>query len=119
MMKIKQKKQKPSFRLTSFESLENKYYGKKGMAKREAYEAAFKEEFIGEIIKQIREKQNLTQEELAQILKVNKSNISKIENNLKSIRMDTFFRVIEALKAKMTIKLEFGKIYREVKFASQ
>lgn len=53
------------------------------------------------------------------MLNVNKSNISKIENNLKSIRMDTFFRVLEALKTKMTIKLEFGKIYREVKFLSQ
>ncbi len=118
-MKIKQQKKKTPLRLASFETLENKYYGKKGKAKREAYEAAFREELIGEIIKQIREKQNLTQEELAQMLNVNKSNISKIENNLKSIRMDTFFRVLEALKTKMTIKLEFGKIYREVKFASQ
>ena len=117
-MKIDQKKQKPSLRLTSFETLENRYYGKKGIAKREVYESAFKEELVGEIIKQIREKQNLTQDQLAQILNVNKSNISKIENNLKSIRMDTFFRVVEALRAKMTIKLEFGKIQREVKFAS-
>jgi HTH-type transcriptional regulator/antitoxin HipB len=117
-MKIKQQKPKPSLRLTTFENLENRYYGKKGIIKREAYESAFKEELIGEIIKQIREKQNLTQDELAQILNVNKSNISKIENNLKSIRMDTFFRVVEALKTKMTIKLEFGKINREIKFAS-
>ena|ERR1700676_196274 len=117
-MKIKQQKKKPSLKLTSFEELENRYYGKKGTAKREAYESDFKEELIGEIIKQIREKQNLTQDELAQILNVNKSNISKIENNLKSIRMDTFFRVVEALNTKMTIKLEFGKIHREVKFAS-
>ena|SRR5215831_11527092 len=117
-MKAKQLNQKTSLKLTSFESLENKYHGKKGTAKRETYEIAFKEELIGEIIKQIREKQNLTQDELAQSLNINKSNISKIENNLKSIRMDTFFRVIEALNTKMTIKLEFGKFQREVRFAS-
>jgi HTH-type transcriptional regulator/antitoxin HipB len=116
-MKPTQQKQKTSLKLTSFEALENKYYGKKGTPKREAYETAFKEELIGEIIKQIREKQNLTQDELAQLLKVNKSNISKIENNLKSIRMETFFRVLDALNTKMTIKLEFGKIHREVGFA--
>jgi HTH-type transcriptional regulator / antitoxin HipB len=117
-MKKKRQKQKPSLKLTPFGTLENRYYGKKRTVKREAYESAFKEELIGEIIKQIREKQNLTQDELAQILNVNKSNISKIENNLKSIRMDTFFRVVEALKTKMTIKLEFGKINRKIKFAS-
>ncbi len=116
-MKTALEKKKTSFKLTSFEALENKYYGKKGTAKREAYETAFKEELIGEIIKQIREKQKLTQDELAQLLNVNKSNISKVENNLKSIRMDTFFRVLEALNTKMTIRLEFGKIHREVKFA--
>ena len=113
-MKTTQQKRKTSLKLTSFESLEDKYYGKQGTAKREAYETAFKEELIGEIIKQIREKQNLTQDDLAQLLNVNKSNISKIENNLKSIRMDTFFRVLEALNTKMTIKLEFGKIHREI-----
>jgi HTH-type transcriptional regulator/antitoxin HipB len=116
-MKTAQQKNKASLKLTSFEALEDKYYGKKGTAKREAYETSFKEELIGEIIKQIREKQNLTQDQLAQILNVNKSNISKIENNLKSIRMDTFFRVLEALNTKMTIKLQFGKIDREVAFA--
>ena len=117
-MKTMRQKKKPSLKLTSFEALEDKHYGKRGTAKRDAYETAFKEDLIGEIIKQIREKQNLTQDQLAQLLKVNKSNISKIENNLKSIRMDTFFRVVEALNTKMTIKLEFGKINREIKFAS-
>lgn len=32
-MKIKQQKKKTSLRLASFETLENKYYGKKGKAK--------------------------------------------------------------------------------------
>jgi HTH-type transcriptional regulator / antitoxin HipB len=117
-MKTTKKKQNTSLKLTSFEELENKHYGKRGSLKREAYETAFKEELIGELIKQIREKQNLTQDELAALMNINKSNISKIENNLKSIRMETFFRVLEALNTKMTIKLEFGKIQREIRFAS-
>jgi DNA-binding XRE family transcriptional regulator len=117
-MKTTKKKQNTSPKLTSFEELENKHYGQRGSLKREAYENAFKEELIGELIKQIREKQNLTQDELAALMNINKSNISKIENNLKSIRMETFFRVLEALNTKMTIKLEFGKIQREIRFAS-
>ncbi len=98
--------------LASFESLEDKHYGKKGSRKRESYETAFKEELVGEIIKPIREKQNLTQEDLAHLLHVNKSNISKIENNLKSIRMETFFKVLEALNTQITIRLEYGKMKR-------
>lgn len=117
-MKKAIKKQNPVAKTTTLEEVEDKIYGKRGTPKREAYEAAFREEVIGEIIKQIREKQNLTQDQLAHLLKINKSNISKIENNVKSIRMDTFFRIIKALNAKMTIILEFGKIHREIKFAS-
>jgi Uncharacterized protein conserved in bacteria len=117
-MNSSKKKHNTSLKLTSFEELETKHYGKKGSPKREAYETAFKEELIGELIRQIREKQNLTQDQLAALLNINKSNISKIENNLKSIRMETFFRILEALNTKMTIKLEFGKIRREISFAS-
>jgi hypothetical protein len=43
------KKQNTSLKLTSFEKLENKHYGKRGSLKREAYETAFKEELIGEL----------------------------------------------------------------------
>ncbi len=57
-MKTTKKKNTP-LKLTSFDELENKHYGKRGSPKREAYETAFKDELIGELIKQIREKQNL------------------------------------------------------------
>lgn len=72
-------------------------------------ELEFKEEFIGKIIKQTRERQQITQEQLAGQLGINKSNISKIENNLTSIRMETFFKLMYALDTKVTVKLEFER----------
>lgn len=74
-----------------------------------ALESEFKEELIGAIIKQVRERQQITQEGLAEQLGINKSNISKIENNLTSIRMKTFFKLMQALATKVTVKLEFEK----------
>lgn len=102
---------KADIRLIPFEEVKEKYYGKRGTPKREAYEAAFEEELIGEIIKQAREGQKYTQEELADLLQINKSNISKIENNQSSIRMETFFKILKALKIKATIKLDVPKVH--------
>lgn len=91
----------------AFADLENKYFGKKGTPQRERYETELNEEIIGELIRQAREKQKLTQEELASLLGVNKSNISKLENNIKSIRIDTFMKVLRALNAKVLLQIEF------------
>jgi HTH-type transcriptional regulator / antitoxin HipB len=99
----------------SFEELEDKYFGKKGTTKRTKYETELTEEIIGELLKQAREKQNLTQAQLAKKLGINKSNISKMENNIKSLRMDTFLKVLKALHAKLTVSIEFDKADKEVK----
>ena len=91
-----------------FSELENKYFGKKGTTKREVYETELQEEIIGELIRQAREKQHLTQEELAGILGINKSNISKMENNIKSIKVGTLIKVLKALNAKVSLQVEFS-----------
>ncbi len=90
----------------AFTELEDKYFGKKGAGKRNLYEARLNEEIIGELIRQTRQKQNLTQEELAKKLGVNKSNISKMENNIKSMRIDTLMKVLNVLHAKVSIQVE-------------
>src|SRR5438067_1977564 len=105
------KKSKP----ITIEELEDKYFGKKGTPKREKYETELTEEIIGELLKQAREKQNLTQAQLAKKLGINKSNISKMENNIKSLRMDTFLKVLKALQAKLNVSVEFDKADKAVK----
>jgi len=79
---------KKKLKLTSFEKLEDKFFGKKETAKRRKYETELNEEI--------------------------KSNISKMENNIKSLRMDTFIKVLKALQTKMTIRLEFDKIDKKL-----
>ena len=98
-MKIRQSR--ASLKVLSLRKVKN------NLSEEDAVETEFKEELIGKIIKQARERQQITQESLADQLGINKSNISKIENNLTSIRMGTFFKLMQALDTKITLKLEF------------
>jgi HTH-type transcriptional regulator / antitoxin HipB len=101
----------------AFTKLEDKYFGKKGSVKRGKYEAELNEEIIGELIKQAREKQNLTQEQLAGLLGINKSNVSKMENNIKSMRIGTLMKVLQTLNAKVSLQVEFGSAKKKLKIA--
>lgn len=81
--------------LTSFADHLNSEYGKRGTKKREAYEREFESFKIGVLIQEMREKQNMTQEQLADKVGTTKSYISRIENNASDIRLSTLMRIIQ------------------------
>ena len=81
--------------LTSFEQHLNRQYGKRGMVKREIYEQEFEAFKLGVLIQEMRERQNLTQEQLAQKCGTTKSYISRIENNASDIRLSTLMRIVK------------------------
>ena len=70
-------------------------YGKKGTSKRDSFEKGFEIFQLGFLIQQARHKKGLTQEELAEKCGTNKGYISKIENNLKEIRLSTLQKIVE------------------------
>jgi len=90
----------------TLEELTDKYIGKAGTPARERFDFELKTDVIGEIIKQARIEQNMTQEQLGQLIGVQKSQISKIENNTKDVRFSTILRVFDALKAKVNLYVE-------------
>ena len=90
----------------TLEELTDKYIGKAGTTARERFDFELKTDVIGEIIKQARIEQNMTQEQLGQLIGVQKSQISKIENNTKDVRFSTILRVFDALKAKVNLSVE-------------
>jgi len=96
------------------EELETKYFGKKGTPKREAYETQIQMELIGELIKQTREGNHLTQSQLAKMLGMDKTYVSKMENNLKTQRLDTVIKVFKALKGQLFIRLGAGAEMKEI-----
>ena len=93
-------------KLSSFEELEDQYYAPVGSQKRDAYEAELQVEILAETIKQIRKQRNLTQGELGKLLGVQKAQISKLESGAVNITFDTLLKVLKALRAKVTLKIE-------------
>jgi DNA-binding XRE family transcriptional regulator len=82
-------------KLTAFTDHIDQQFGKRGTKKRETYEQEFEAFKIGVLIQEMREKQNLTQEQLAEKCGTTKSYISRIENNASDIRLSTLMRIIQ------------------------
>ncbi len=93
-------------KLTSFEELQDQYYGPAGTAKRDVFEVELQLELLAETLKQIRKQRNLTQDELGKLIGVQKAQISRLESGAINITFDTLLKVLNALKVKVTLKVE-------------
>jgi HTH-type transcriptional regulator/antitoxin HipB len=83
-------------------------YGKRGTAKREKFEKGYEEFRLGMLIQQARIERGLTQEQLAEKCGTNKGYISKIENDIKEVRLSTLRKIVEfglGGKLELSIKL--------------
>jgi HTH-type transcriptional regulator / antitoxin HipB len=92
----------------TLEDLTDKYIGKEGTKERDKFEFELKLDILGSMIKKARKEQHLTQEQLGELVGVQKAQISKIETNAKDVRFSTILRVFEALKAKVKMSIEFN-----------
>ena len=73
----------------------NEEYGELGTAKRNTFEEGYKNFKLGALLHDARIEKGLTQEQLAIKCGTNKSYISKVENNIKDVRISTLQRIIE------------------------
>jgi len=82
-------------------------YGIQGTKSREDFEQKAEAYLIAELIKDSRKKANMTQEQLAEKLNVNRTYISKIERASSDVRMSTLRKIIETgLGGKLNISVE-------------
>lgn len=79
----------------SLDEFKDKNYGKRGAEDREELEAGYENFKIGAMLQQARLEKGLTQEELAHKVGTTKSYISKIENNIKEVRISTLQKIVE------------------------
>ena len=70
-------------------------YGKKGTSKRDKFEEGYESFKVGFLIQQARIEKGLTQQVLADKCGTNKGYISKIENNLKEVRISTLQKIVK------------------------
>lgn len=88
------------------DEITDKYIGKRGTPKREAFENELRLDLLGEAIKKARKERNLTQEELGELVGVKKAQISKLEHSLTDARFETILKVFTALNAKVSFNVE-------------
>jgi DNA-binding XRE family transcriptional regulator len=86
--------------------MKDMYIGKQGTKDRDEYEYELRMDIIGKMIKQARQERNLTQEQLGELIGVQKSQISKLESSANSATIDTIIKVFKALKAEINFRVK-------------
>ena len=81
--------------ITTLDQFKDKHYGKPGTKKRDELDAGYENFKIGELIHEARLEKGLTQAELAAKTGTTKSYISKIENNVKEVRISTLQKIVQ------------------------
>jgi len=79
----------------TLDQLIDEQYGKKGTPKRYKFEKGYKTFKLGAMIHEARLEKGLTQEQLAVKCGTNKAYISKVENDIKDVRISTLQKIIE------------------------
>ena len=95
----------------SLAEMKDKYIGKVGSTDRDEYEYELRMDVLGRMIKTARKERNLTQEQLGQLVGVQKSQISKLESSTNSATIDTILKVFRALKADIHFNVTLEKQY--------
>ena len=75
--------------ITTMDEMKEKLFGKIGTKTRDEYEKGFENFKMGIMLKEARLKKGLTQEQLAKKIGTTKSYISKIENDIKEVRISS------------------------------
>ena len=93
-------------KLHSLAEMKDKYLGKLGSKDRDHYEYELRMEILGKMIKSTRQERKLTQEELGQLVGVQKAQISKLESSANSATVDTLLKIFTALKAEINFSVK-------------
>lgn len=86
----------------TLDEMKDRFIGKVGTPKRDQFEYKLQMEIIGDMIKTARKERNLTQEQLGQLVGVQKSQISKLENSANNVTIDTIVKVFKAMQAEVS-----------------
>ncbi len=94
----------------TIDQVQDQLIGKKGTSNREIFELDLQMDLIGNAIKESRKERKMTQAELGNLIGVRKAQISRIENNVKNVTLETLIRVFSAMKAKIKLQIELPNL---------
>lgn len=78
----------------NIEEFKDKHYGVRGAESRDELESGYNNFKLGTLLHEARLEKGLTQAELAEKVGTTKSYISKIENNIKEVRLSTLQKIV-------------------------
>ena len=81
--------------LESLDQFVEEQYGKTGTPKRDKFEKGYETFKLGFLLQRARIEKGMTQEQLAEKCGTNKGYISKIENDIKEVRISTLQKIVE------------------------
>lgn len=85
----------------------DEHFGKRGTPKREKLEAGYETFKLGAMIQEARHEKGMTQEELAEKCGTTKSYISKLENDVKEVRISTLQKIVhEGLDGELQLSIK-------------
>lgn len=103
--------EKAEIKSYSLSEMKDKYIGKSGTVNRDAYEYELRMDVLSRMVKTARQERNLTQQQLGELVGVQKSQISKIETSINNATIDTILKVFKALKADIHFNVTLEKQY--------
>lgn len=92
-------------KMMTLDEVKDKHIGKVGTPERNKYEINLQMDVLGEMIKTVRKERKLTQEQLGELIGVQKSQISKLERSMKNVTLETILKVFNALKANIKLSV--------------
>ena len=101
-------KKKTKIKSFTLDEAIDKHIGKKGTERRDLFELELQLDLIGKMIKEVRKKESLTQEELGNLIGVKKAQISRLESGTSNITILTLMKVLKALNTKVKLQIQTG-----------
>ncbi len=92
----------------TFKELLDQKYGQKETESRMLFEAKAEAFYLCEMLKEERKKATLTQEQLAELLHLKKSFISRVENGKVDVQLSTFLKMLRGVGLELTLTPRAG-----------
>ena len=94
--------------LTTLDQFITQNYGEPGTLTRDQFESGYESFKLGFLLQKARLQRGMTQGELAEKCGTNKGYISKVENNIKEIRLSTLQKIVEkGLGGRLELSIKF------------
>lgn len=93
----------------SLDQYKDEQLGPKGNPSRDAFEMELRMDIIQDLIRETRKKRKLSQQELGDMVGVNKAQISKLEKGYNNTSISLLSKIFKALNAKIKLSVQLDE----------